>query len=231
MSIETMLQIIRDVAVTAASLVAIWGISAWKREFKGKRDMELAEDVLCLLYRAERAIEAIRFPIYDLAQGQSREPKKNETPEQKQARDRAYVVFKRIREHGDIFDELYGLRFRFMARFGKDKAKPFDELRSIVNEIWVSAQELAELWERQFKKKKLSDEDQKLMKEFQGVIWYSGDKDQVMPRVHNIIQDVERICRPIIEVKSSCFSLVFDKTREYLASGWRWLKRERRSKG
>jgi len=132
MSIETMLQIIRDVAVTAASLVAIWGIS---------------------------------------------------------------------------------------------------ELRSIVNEIWVSAQELAELWERQFKKKKLSDEDQKLMKEFQGVIWYSGDKDQVMPRVHNIIQDVERICRPIIEVKSSCFSLVFDKTREYLASGWRWLKRERRSKG
>jgi len=78
-----MLQIIRDVAVMAASLVAIWGINAWRREFKGKRDMQLAEDVLCLLYQAEHAIEAIRFPIYDLAQGRSREPEKNETPEQK----------------------------------------------------------------------------------------------------------------------------------------------------
>ena len=226
-----MFQIIRDIAVIIASFAAILGISAWKREFKGKRDMELAEDVLCLFYRAERAIVVIRFRIYDLALGRSREPEKDETPEQKEARDRAYVVFRKIKDHADIFDELHTLRFRFMARFGKDKAKPFDELRSIVEEIWVSAQELAELWERQFEEKKLSDEDQKLMKEFQGVIRYSGGKDQVMPRVHNIMQDVEKICRPIIEVKSSCFSLVFDKTREYLASGWRWLKRERRSKG
>lgn len=227
MSIENMLQIIRDVAVTAASLVAIWGINAWKREFKGKRDMQLAEDVLCLFYRAERAIEAIRFPIYDLAQGRSREPIKNETPEQKEARDRAYVVFKKIKDHGDTFDQLYALRFRFMARFGKDKAKPFDDLRGIVSEIWVAAQELAELWERQFQGRNLSDEDQKLIKEFQGVIWYSGRRDKIMPQMHKIVQSVEEICRPIIEIKSSCLSLVFDKTREYLTSGWRWLKRKK----
>lgn len=44
------LQVIRDVAVLMASIVTILGISAWKRELKGKRDMEFAEDILCLFY-------------------------------------------------------------------------------------------------------------------------------------------------------------------------------------
>lgn len=195
------LQVMRDIAVIAASLSALYSLGAWRHEFRGKRDIELAEDTLTLFYKAERAIKAIRFPIYDLAQGRSREPIKNETPEQKEARDRAYVVFKKIKDHGDIFDQLYALRFRFMARFGKDKAKPFDDLRAIVSEIWVAAQQLAELWERQFQGRNLSNEDQKLIKEFQGVIWYSGSRDQMMPQMHKIVQSVEEICRPIIDVR------------------------------
>jgi hypothetical protein len=199
MCIQDISQIISSIAITVASLVAIWGINAWKREFRGKRDMELAEDVLCLFYRAERAIEAIRYPIYDLAQGQSREPEKNETPEQKQARDRAYVVFKKIMEHGDIFDELHKFRFRFMARFGKDKAKQFDDLKRIVDEIWVSAKELARLWERQSP----SDEKQRRIKELEGVIWQGWGTDPIKPRVDQIISDIEKVCRPIIEGKGS----------------------------
>ncbi len=200
MSIENMLQIIRDIAVTAASLVAILGINAWKREFKGKRDMQLAEDVLCLFYRAERAIEAIRFPIYDLAQGRSREPQEGETPEQKQARDQAYVVFKKIKDHGDIFDQLYALRFRFMVRFGKDKAKPFDDLKGIVSEIWVAAQQLAELWTIRLQRRELSEDTRKEIKEHERVIWYSGDKDKIRSRLSNILKEIEGICKPIIGV-------------------------------
>jgi hypothetical protein len=203
MCIQDISQIISSIAITVASLVAIRGINAWKREFRGKRDMELAEDVLCLFYRAERAIEAIRNPSYNLAQGQSREPEKNETPEQKQARDRAYVVFKKIMEHGDIFDELHKFRFRFMARFGKEKAKPFDELKRIVDEIWVLAQQLAELWERQFSQGNLIDADQNLKKEYEGVIWSGWGADTIKPRVDKIIQDIEKVCRQIIEGKGS----------------------------
>jgi len=193
------LQIIRDLAVIIASIVTILGISAWKREFKGKKDMELAEDVLCLFYRAERAIEAIRFPLYDLAQGQSREPEKDETPEKKQARDRAYVVFKKIMENGDIFDDLYKMRFRFITRFGKEKARPFDEIKRIVNTIWVYTQQLAELWEKQFKGRKLSKHDQEFMNECQSVIWQGWGEDKIEPKLRDIVKSIEDTCRPIIE--------------------------------
>jgi len=198
MIIVNILQVMSHIAVIAASVVAIWGINAWRREFKGKRDIELAEDVLCLFYRAERAIEAIRFPIYNLREGQNREPEPNETPEQKQARDRAYVVFKKIMEHSDIFDELYKLRFRFMARFGKDKVKPFDEVKRIVDEIWVSTKRLAELWTVKMSKSELSEETQKRINEHEAVIWSGWGEDTIKTRLEKTVQDVEEICRPII---------------------------------
>jgi len=210
--------------VIIASFTAIFGISAWKHEFKGKRDIELAEDILDLFYRAERAIETIRCSQYDLRHGQKREKEEKETPEQKQARDRANVIFMKIKEHGDIFDQLYAKRFRFMTRFGKDKEKPFDDLRRIVHEIWVSAQQLTELWERQFQGKILSDEDQKFIKEFQEIIWNGGKQDPIEPRLVDIVKSIEKTCRPIIDGNSSCFSIIFYKTKKCVISGWQWLK-------
>ena len=193
------LQIIRDLAVIIASIVTILGISAWKREFKGKRDMELAEDVLCLFYRAEHVIEAIRFPLYDLAEGQSRQHERDETPKQKQARDRAYVVFKKIMEHRDIFDELYKVRFRFMARFGKANAKPFDEMKRIVDTIWVSARRLAELWAKDPPISGRSQATQNQIDKHQAVIWQGWGEDKIETQLRQIVKSIEEICRPIIE--------------------------------
>lgn len=198
MCIQDVSQIISSIATTVAAIVAIWGVNTWKR----KKDMEFTEEVLSLFYQAERAIEDIRNRIYDLAKGQSREPEKNETPEQKEARDRAYVVFKKIMEHGDIFDKLHTMRFRYMARFGKDKAKPFDDLKRIVDEIWVYAQDLAELWARQLEGKRLSKDEENDIKEYRRVIWYSGKEDEIVKRLREIVQSIEKICRPIIEGKS-----------------------------
>jgi len=214
------MQIISDIAVIAASFVVIWGINAWRREFKGKRRIELAEDTLTLFYKAERAIEAIRFPIYDLREGQNRKQEEQETPEQKQARDQASVTFKKIKENADIFDELYALRFRFMARFGKENAEPFDDIRGIVNQIWVYAQELARLWAKQFSNRTLSEEEEKIIREFQQVIWYSGKDDEITTKVKNIVKSVEGICRPIIDDRNSVF---FNLLRKIPGIS-RWIK-------
>jgi hypothetical protein len=201
MCIKDISQIISSIATIIASGVAIWGVNAWKR----KKDMEFAEEVLSLFYQAERAIEDIRNRVYDLAKGQSREPEKDETPEQKQARDRAYVVFKKIMEYGNIFDKLHTMRFRYMARFGKDKAGPFDEIKNIVDDIWVSAQRLTELWEEQATMQKigqkLSTENQKEIADYEKVIWSSWRKepDLIKSRIKEAVRDIEAICRPIIK--------------------------------
>jgi hypothetical protein len=193
-------ELVSKIAVIAASAAAIWGINAWRREFKGKRDIELAEDVLCLFYRAERAIEAIRFPMWDLREGQTRDVQADETPERKEARDRANVVFKRIRDNSSTFDELHALRFRFMARFGRDKAKPFDDLRTIVNEVWVAAEELAELWEKELRGRAVSEED---IKEYTRIIWWHGRKDEIAGRLRVAVESIESMCRPIIDGQNS----------------------------
>ena len=38
------------VATIVAAGTAVWGICAWRREYTGKRRIDLAEDVLALIY-------------------------------------------------------------------------------------------------------------------------------------------------------------------------------------
>ena len=57
-------------AAIFVSGVAIYGIKSWRKEFKGKRDIELAEEVLELFYKAEDAITAIRSPLGYTSEGQ-----------------------------------------------------------------------------------------------------------------------------------------------------------------
>jgi MoxR-like ATPase len=118
--------------------------------------------------------------MWDLREGQTREVQADETPERKEARDRANVVFKRTRDNSSTFDELHALRFRFMARFRRDKAKPFDDVKGIVDEIWIAAAELAQLWERELRKRAVSEDD---IKEFTRIIWWHGRKDETMSRL------------------------------------------------
>jgi hypothetical protein len=205
-------ELIGNIGVIIASGTAIWGVSAWRREFKGKRDMELAEDVLCLFYRAERAIEAIRFPVSFSSEGQTRAPEEGETGEQEEARNRAYTVFKRIQDHGEIFNQLYTLRFRFMTRFGREKAKSFDEMKHVINMIEVSAQSLAQLWADRLRRgDRVSEDTRAEIQEHEQVIWSGGETDQIEPEVKRIIGEIEATCRPIIEGQSSWFSRLWGR--------------------
>jgi len=207
-----LVELVSNITVIVASAVAIAGLSTWKRELKGKRDMELAEDVLGLFYRAEWAIKAIRFPVWDLREGQTREAQADEAPEQKEARDRAYVVFKRMRDNSDTFSELHTLRFRFMARFGRDKAKPFDEVDRILSEMSIAAEELAQLWEEQLKARAITESTKDEIKEFKRVIWSHGTNDEIMSRLRAAVENIENVCRPIINEPSPWLSRPWRKT-------------------
>ncbi len=200
------------IASAVASAVAIFGLTTWRRELKGKHDMELAEEVLCLFYRAERAIEAIRSRWGDLREEQTREAQANETPEQKEARDRAYVVFKKIQDHGEIFNQLHTLRFRFMARFGRDKAKSFDEMKHVISMIEVSAESLARLWADQLRRgDRVSEGTRAEIQSHHQVIWSMGKADQITSDVKRIVAEIEAVCRPIIDGQVSWVSRLWTR--------------------
>ncbi len=91
---KLIVDIFQGISVIFASLLAIYGIDSWRREFQGKRQIELAEETLALFYEAREAIMSIRSIGGYEGEGKSRQRKEGETPEQKAARDKAFVFLK-----------------------------------------------------------------------------------------------------------------------------------------
>ena len=136
----TAADVITSISVAIAAISFTVGISAWRREFVGKRRIELAESVLALFYEAEDAIREIRNPFSYAGEGRTRKRSENEQEEAAELLDQAYVVFERYRNKEKLFAELRSMKYRVMATFGSETGAPFDELSKVLNEIFSSAE-------------------------------------------------------------------------------------------
>jgi hypothetical protein len=219
-------EFLKDISVIVASCTAIYGIGSWRREYRGKKMADLAEEALCLFYEARDAIQHIRNPFSRGDEGSTRKSDENETPEQKEAYDRAYVLIERFNTHIDLFNKMHSIRYRFMAQFGADAGKPFEDFRKILNEIHVSAQTLGRLWAEQFRsfrtERNVSQHDD-LIERQENIFWEGlPEEDPIKPKVEECIKNIENICRPIIANKSAVKSLFerpfFVKLRESIAN-------------
>lgn len=219
-------EILKDFSIIVASCTAIYGIGSWRREYIGKKHVELAEEVLCLFYEAKDAVQHIRNPFGQSNEGSSRKADENETPEQKQAFDRAYVLIERFNTHIELFNKMHSIRYRFMAQFGTDAGKPFEDFRRTLNEIQVSAQALARAWAenyRHFRTETQQTYHNDFIKKQENIFWEGlHEEDTIKPKVEKCIDDIEKICRPIIDNKS-VFRLIserdlFKKLKESLTN-------------
>ncbi len=188
--------ILESVSLIFAAWTVIIGVNAWQREYIGKRKLELAEEVLALFYEARDAVRYIRNPFGYAGEGSARNAAPNESPEEKQINDRANVVFERYNKRQALFNKLYSMRYRYMARFSKDSAKPFDELNKIVNDIFTSAHMLSYYWKEQGHRQWKNDAEfrQHLeeMHKYEAIFWEKGSKeDSIIPRVDKVISDIE----------------------------------------
>ena len=112
------------IASLIASFTAIYGISAWRRELRGKKEYDLVEEVLYLFYESRDRIRIIRN-LFSLAVGVKIE---NVFPGKTQ-RDLLMDIYSK---HREVFNKLHTLRYRFMVLFGADKVKPFDDMLGIL---------------------------------------------------------------------------------------------------
>jgi hypothetical protein len=200
-------EIVQSVSLIVAALSVVFGVNAWQREFVGKRRIELAEDALALFYEARDAIRYIRSPLGHVGEGSSRQAAENESPREKEIYDRASVVFERYNKHQELFNKIHSMRYRFISHFGKGAAQPFDDLRSIVNDIFFSSFMLARYWSEQDRRYWRNDEErQKHLQEidrWEAVFWDRlSDKDPITPRLEAVVLGIETRCRAIIERKT-----------------------------
>jgi hypothetical protein len=206
--------LLQSISVICASISVILGINAWRREYVGKRRIELAEDVLTNFYEARDAIRRIRSPFGFLGEGKSRQPQDGETENEKRILDKAYVVIERREKENETFNKLQASRYRFMARFGPSVGRPFDDLSEVVSRIVLSAHTLGTHYWREEVRQSLQGENRKKFMEeahqLEAVLMQGLVKpDPIDPEIERIIQTVEEICRPIIDKSmKSIFSSV-----------------------
>jgi len=192
-------------ATVFAACVAIYGINAWKREFKGKRDIELAEEVLELFYRARDAIRAIRSPFGYSHEGQKVVERLKAEGTEGGIDLRMATVLERYEAREETFQKLQTIHYRFMARFGKDKTKPFDDLRECVNSIFMAAKMLSILQES-IKEGGLDSDTKKSQREQMNQLrvdlwWGYPGNDRITTKVDAVVKEMEEIYQEIIRVR------------------------------
>ncbi|MBI4472006.1 MAG: hypothetical protein HY646_05020 [Acidobacteria bacterium] len=202
---------LRDVSIIIACATAVFGIDAWRREFRGKRQIELAEETLALFYEARDAIRHIRSPGAWASEGRTRKGSASESEEEKRLLDTAFVAIERYQKYQELFNKLHSMRYRFMAQFGVERAKPFDDLRTQIDSILTASHMLSMMWTRDHRSHgshPQSEEYRKQIEEFEKVLWEGSADDPIKPEIERIVREIEATCRGIITSKGTLFAML-----------------------
>ena len=204
--------IVQALSILFACWAVIAGIDAWKREFIGKRRIEIAEQILAKFYEVKDAIAFIRSPWSGSEEGKSRKRGPAEGEAESKLLDRGYIVFERYEKRMNTFVELNTLKYRFMAAFGAESESVFVRINQVLNSIFISAQMLAtHYWQRQGRVPMEPDEFQRHLDEMhkhEGVFWDRyNENDEVRKELSAIQSELEKITAPCFEEKMRTYTL------------------------
>jgi len=196
-------EIFMNIAVGAASIAAVLGArSEWKK-YNKKRQNELIVEVLESFYRVRDAFKRIRSPFGFSGEGATRLKQESETLEEKELFDRAYVPIERYKKEEEVFRNLDGLKYKFIANFGKEKAKLFEDLIWVLNQIIFTSNMLRTSWIQQgrpFRDDQSFQGHLERMHKFEGIIWEGAhEPDEIKQKIDSAINEMESICEKLLK--------------------------------
>ena len=208
--------ITQTLAIASACWAIISGIGAWKREFIGKRKIELAEETLSAFFEIKDAIAFIRNPWSSGNEGATRQRSTYETEPETQLLDRGYIVFERYESKKDVFVRFNTLKYKFMAVFGTDTENIFKETNQSLNSIFISSNMLAtHYWRRQGRVQIEKDEFQKHldeMRKHEGIFWdkYS-ENDEIRNQLAATQNELEKVTKPCFDEPMKTYTIFTKK--------------------
>ncbi|MDC5842434.1 hypothetical protein OPW33_24210 [Vibrio europaeus] len=180
------------IAIISACWAIVSGVGAWKREFIGKRRIELAEEVLATFFEIKDAIAFIRSPFTSIGEGETRVVGKREKPEETELLNRGHIVFERYEKKREVFVRFETLKYKFMAAYGAESEEIFKDTSKTVNSIFNSARQLAtRYWQRQGNVKMSESEFEKHLKKMEqheDIFWDTWEEDDVIRKQLQVIQ-------------------------------------------
>jgi hypothetical protein len=190
---------VAPVFTAAAACTGAWigwrGLKKWRAETIGKRKAELAEDVIADFYEAKEIILDARRPGSTLVdEGNTRPKTKDETPEETKQYNAYFWVIERLSTRSEFFARLQAKKYRFIAHFGVDAAKPYDDLGDILADIRSAVHMLIVTHKRV-----ATSDHEAQYKEWLTTTFGGPDEDNIPKRLDAIITAIETICRPAIQ--------------------------------
>jgi hypothetical protein len=230
---ETIAAIAKLVAIISACWAIVSGVGAWKREFIGKRKIELAEQVLAKFFEVRDAISFIRNPFSNTSEGSTRARQEGETKQESELLDRGYVVFERFQKREQCFVEFNTLKYRFMASFGREAGGAFNEVTKIVNSIFISARMLStHYWQRQGRVAMTDDEFKKHLDEMhrhEARYWEISHDDEVNKELGEVQDFLEKVTAPCFQEPVSWYQLVLHKVMAWAKNLFRRVREKPRT--
>ena len=203
--------LVQALSVLGACWAIISGIDAWKREFIGKRRIELAEQTLAKFFEVKDAIAFIRNPFSRVDEGKTRQRSQSESNKDSDLLDRGYIVVEGYSTKESIFSDFQTLKYKFMAAFGKDTERIFTDTFKTVNSIFSSARILATHdWANQGTTR--PDQFQRHLDEMfrhEGIFWDSNDdKDEIRIQLRAIEEKLENVTAPCFQEAMSSYKIL-----------------------
>lgn len=207
LTFSEIIELINSISITLASVIAIYGIGSWRRETRWKRKYELAEETLALFYDAQERLAIIRSPASYSHEGKTRNKNENENPEESSILDNAYVAFERFEREREPFNKLKVIKFKFIVAFGKEYAKPFDEVRRIISEVLNASNAVFRHQLQEGKRVNQMSQAQlekylEKMQAYEDKLWASdseSETDLISARMVEAIEVIEIICNNILK--------------------------------
>jgi hypothetical protein len=160
-----------------------------------KRRIELAEEVLADFYKAREIILEARSPGSIRAdEGDTRPKMDDETPEETKQYNVYFLVIERLSKDSDFFARLQARKYRFIAHFGAEAVKPYDDLYQILREIRVAVHMLIGT-HKMHKSPELETNHRKWCT----TIFGGPDEDDIPKRLDAIVTAIEKTRRPAIQ--------------------------------
>ena len=194
------LSIVQGLIVSAAGVFALLGFNEWRRQLIGKRKVELAEQALISCYEVRDVFRWTRSRGIFRGEGDSREPTGSESDAVKRKRDAYFVPIERMTREKELFAKLNAHRYAFGAYFGTDAMKPFENIVALRQDILVSAQILMDM---------ATDDDGDIRSgddstmDLRNTLGCGTRKrpDEIDDKLEAAISEIERLCKPILQVK------------------------------
>ncbi|MBA1159330.1 hypothetical protein [Microvirga mediterraneensis] len=184
-------------SAVVAGWAGIRGLNAWRAETVGRRKTELAEEVLAQFYRARDVLTWARFPASEDDEDEGRDEVRagSGADDDELERSEIFTPVDRLTKESQVFSELQASRYRFMAYFGEEAARPFEEIRAIHTEVIDSAHNLI----RTYGEDPTGSEEAERGRWEAAIGWGEGEGDPLKKRLDSAVKAIEQTCRPLIE--------------------------------